>query len=95
MKKHMHQLAEVAAFVNSKFCPSGTNHSEDYMGQLDKWYTNIINKLHATVKTTILQATPTHHNITLTEIWDCLKAEWAAYHQEVRGDVGGRGVHAL
>lgn len=90
IKKHITSLAEAAPFVNSTYCPHHTNHSKTYMQQLDKWYTNTINKLQAQVTSYKHKGANTTGNltITLTEVWDETLAEWEAFWQEVR--VGGR-----
>ena len=84
IKKYLTQLAETAPYVNSKYCPEQTKHNRTYMDQLDQWYTNTINKIQAQVNAERQFGTTTNtHGLTLTEIWDSLKAKWQAFWLEV------------
>ena len=87
IKKHITTLAELAPFVNSKFCPNhGTTLSKAQMDALDTWYTNTISKLQAQVTKDNHKGNSTTSSspLTLTQVWMATKAEFEALYEMVR-----------
>jgi len=78
-------LSKLAIFANSKYCPGTTKtHNDTHMERLASWYSNSIGKLRSQDTQERHKSNPVDsHGLTITTIWDCLRAEWKAFKDEV------------